>query len=127
MLVQVAFLHKEFLMAEKQDTHVRVWRVSLDSPSGIMLRPNALTLVGSKNNFIHLDDSNVCISADTLNITTDPMNIKKGILFAEQMGFLQMLPSNIVMPIANVTPNIPGKGMVKGIGANLPVLAAFGI
>lgn len=114
-------------MSEKQDTHVRVWRVSLDSPSGIMLRPNTLTLVGSRNNFIHLDDSSVTISADSLNITTDPMNIKKGILFAEQMGFLQMLPSNITMPIANVTPNIPGKGMVKSIGANLPVLAAFGI
>lgn len=114
-------------MASKQDTHVRVWRVTLDSPAGIMLRPDTLTLIGGENNFIHLDEDNVSICATSLNITADPMQITKGVLFREQLGFLQMLPSSVAMPIANMGINVPGQGMLAAIGKNLPVLAAAGV
>jgi len=116
-------------MGSKQSTHVRVWRATLDSTSAIMLRPDALTLKGGEDNFIHLTEQGVSIVASKLNITTDPMNISKGVLFREQLGYLQMLPSSCVMPIAGCTINIPGTGMLAGIGKNLTVLAsatAFG-
>jgi len=111
-------------MGKGQDTNVRVWRVNLNSTAGIMVRPDTLTLIGGEDNFIHMDEGNVTICATKLNITTDPVNIKKGILFSEQLGFLQMLPSNITMPISNVGINIPGQGMIAGIGKNLAALSA---
>lgn len=113
-------------MTVKQENEVRVWRATLDSQAGIMLRPNSLTLIGHENNFIHLDKDSVSVCATKLNFTTDPMNITKGILFKEQLGFLQMLPSNMVMPIANTSVNIPGTGMVKSLKKPLSVIAVVG-
>tara|TARA_B100001765_G_C19366935_1_gene277310 strand:+ start:84 stop:452 length:369 start_codon:yes stop_codon:yes gene_type:complete len=111
-------------MAVKQKNEVRVWRATLNSQAGVMLRPDTLTLIGSENNFIHLDKNNVSICASKLNFTTDPMNISKGILFKEQLGFLQMLPSNMAMPVPNVAINIPGDGIVKAMKQPMSVIAA---
>lgn len=112
-------------MAVKQKNEVRVWRATLDSQAGVMLRPDTLTLIGSENNFIHLDKNNVSICANKLNFTTDPMNITKGILFKEQLGFLQMLPSNMAMPVANVVVNIPGGDMLKSMKQPMSMIAAI--
>ena len=110
-------------MKTKQKNDIRVWRVTLDSPAGIMLQPDTVTLVGGENNFIHLNKDNVIISSSKLSFTTDPMNISKGILFKEMMGFMQSLPSSIVMPIPNIGLNIPGMGMLKAIKTPLAATA----
>ena len=112
-------------MSTEQKNNVRVWRVKLDSEAGIQLTPRSLTLVGNENNFIHMDDKSISISGGRLNIATDPMNISKGILFTEQMGFLQMLPSSIVMPLPNVMINTNiGQSMISSLKGPLAVLAA---
>jgi hypothetical protein len=113
-------------MSADQKNNIRVWRATLDSTAGIMLRPDTLTLIGSKDNFIHMDKNNVSICASKLNFTTDPMNITKGILFREQLGFLQMLPSNMVMPIANTMINMPGPEMLKSMKTPMTVIAVVG-
>ena len=110
-------------MAVKQKNEVRVWRATLNSRAGVMLRPDTLTLIGSENNFIHLDKDSVSICANKINFTTDPMNISKGVLFKEQLGFLQLLPSNMAMPVANMLVNIPGDGIVKAMKQPMSVLA----
>ena len=111
-------------MSTEQKNNVRVWRVTLDSEAGIMLTPRSLTLVGSENNFIHMDGNSVSISGSKINLATDPMNISKGLLFTEQLGFLQMLPSSIVMPLPNLMLNAGiGQGMISSLKGPLAVLA----
>jgi hypothetical protein len=111
-------------MTTEQKSNVRVWRVTLDSEAGIMLTPRSLTLVGNENNFIHMDNNSISVSGSKINFATDPMNISKGILFTEQLGFLQMLPSSIVMPLPNLIINTGiGQGMISSLKGPLAVLA----
>ena len=91
-----------------------------------MLRPDTVTVVGGENNFIHLDKDIVTIAASKLNFTTDPMFISKGIIFREQMGFMQALPSSIVMPIPLVGLSLPGMGILKAIKAPLAATLVAG-
>ena len=110
-------------MAVKQESHTRIWRVTLDSSAGIMLSPRSITLAGDKNNFISLSETGVNVVSGKFNIITDPGNISKGILFTEQIGFLQILPSSCVMPIPSTMPNMPGMGMLAAIGKSIPIVS----
>ena len=110
-------------MTVKQENNVRVWRATLDSTAGILLSPRSITLAGDQDNFISLNERGVTVVSGNFNIATDPMNISKGLLFKEQLGFLQLLPSNMVMPVANTMMNLPGTGMAKSLKKPLSVVA----
>tara|TARA_Y100000310_G_C20417203_1_gene684902 strand:- start:396 stop:680 length:285 start_codon:yes stop_codon:yes gene_type:complete len=89
-----------------------------------MITPDHVTMQADKNTFITLAPGAIGISGKTLGIQVAPENISKGILFKENMGFMQMIPSTIPTCIPNCMINIPGAGLV---GAIAPGIAACGM
>jgi len=104
-----------------QDRSIRVWRVRTDSPGGILIGPDRAVVQANKNTFLSVTPGAIAVNAKSFSIQTSPENISKGILFRENMGFLQMIPSSLVTPIPNCMINFPGAGIV---GALAPGLAA---
>jgi hypothetical protein len=104
---------------EDSGRNIRVWRVRLDSTAGIMLTPEKVAIISDSSTFLQLQPGVLNIKANRINILTQPENISKGLLFKENIGFMQLIPSTIPTPIPNVMINIPGAGLGDSLGGGL--------
>ena len=80
---------------EDSGRNIRVWRVRLDSSAGIMLTPEKVAIIANPSTFLQMQPGAINIKADKVNFMTQPENITKGVLFKENMAFMQMIPSTI--------------------------------
>tara|TARA_Y100000034_G_C6655859_1_gene287299 strand:- start:141 stop:488 length:348 start_codon:yes stop_codon:yes gene_type:complete len=114
-------------MSEDNGRNIRVWRVRLDSPGGIMMTPDKVTIQSDKNTFVSVTPGSIGLSADKIAFATQPENISKGILFAENMGFMQLIPSTIPTCIPNCSISLPGAGLFESLGEGLGSCMALGM
>ena len=112
-------------MKEKIGKNVRVWRVKEDSPGGIGISENSVTIQGDKNTFIDVRPGSISLSADKLNFAAQPESITKGIIFSGQLGMMGLIPSTVTTPIPQYIMSIPGAGLAKNISEGTPALAAL--
>ena len=106
---------------QEQNRNVRVWRVK-GGEAGIMLTPDKITMQSDRNTFISMASGNIGLYGKKISIATSPENISKGILFTEQMGFMQMIPSTVVTCVPNCLINIPGQDLISNLGEGMAMI-----
>ncbi|MAG40064.1 hypothetical protein CMI41_03790 [Candidatus Pacearchaeota archaeon] len=95
-------------MSESDKRNIRVWRVDLNSTAGIVIGPNKVMALSDKKTFLAMRPGHVTLRSNRIDLLTMPENITKGVIFRENIGFAQLMPSTIASPIPNLTINIPG-------------------
>jgi len=85
----------------------KIWKVSEDSESGMMLTNDAAFLIGSRKNFVVANKNGVVIAGKSISLATSSENIRVGGLFAGMNDFAKMIPSTIVTPIPSILPIPP--------------------
>jgi len=95
-------------MSESDKRNIRVWRVNLDSTAGFVISPNRVMALSDKKTFLSIRPGHMTLRSNRIDLLTQPENITKGVMFRENIGFAQLIPSTIASPIPMMTINIPG-------------------
>ena len=107
------------------DRNIRVWRVHEDSDAGMSITMNEATMQADKNTFLSIRPGTIGLNAKRISLGTQPENISQGVIFAGNLGFLQMIPSTSVTPIQSLLMTFPGAGMIGCIGEGLGTVAVY--
>lgn len=104
--------------------NIRVWRVYEDSPGGITITPDRVIAQADKNTFLSVSPGSIGLNANRIAISAQPEHVTKGVLFAENMGFLQTIPSTAATCVPASVLTFPGAGMIGSISQGLGLIAA---
>jgi len=114
-------------MADQAKKDFHVWRATKDSECGIMVTPDAVALVGSRQNAVVVDSMGVHIGGGgNISFNTTSESIRQDGLLVQRGGFSQMIPTTIMTPASQLLP-WPPLAMVTSMISVLPIfLAALG-
>jgi hypothetical protein len=99
-------------MALALSPRTRVIRAALDSPAGILLEEESVSMVGSSDNFVKVGSRGTGIRGSECHINMGPMR-RLGGFWVDQIEFLQMIPKTIITPIPTIMPMPPMMAMVN--------------
>lgn len=114
-------------MADEAKKNFHVWRATKDAECGVMVTPDSVALVGSRQNAVIADKTGVHIGGGgNISFNTTSEKIRQDGLLTQRGGFSQMIPTTIMTPASQLLP-YPPLGMITTMLQILPVfIAALG-
>lgn len=102
---------------------VKVWRASRNSDAGIVMRDQAVQIVGSSKSAIEVNKSAIGLVSKSVSFGMSSGNIRTGGMFQMGDDFTSMIPSTMMTVIPSRTP-FPPLGFLMGIIPVLPIFIA---
>jgi hypothetical protein len=103
---------------------IKVWKMTKNSPAGVMVTEDSAFLVGNKVNFVHASDIGVNISGRSISFQTGSENIRQGGLYINLPDPIKLIPQTLVTPAPTTIP-FPPIAMVTNVVKDLPFFLAM--
>ncbi len=111
-------------MTTESKKNFQVWKAQRDSDAGLVVTPTGVSMIGNKQNAVHVDSTGVAIGGGgNVSINTTSDRIRQDGMLVQRAGISQMIPTTIVTPAPQLIP-WPPLALVGVMLATIPIFIA---
>jgi hypothetical protein len=104
--------------------NIKIWIADSSSSAGMMITPEAAFLVGSRTNFVAVNNTGISLMGKSISFGVPSENQRHGGMFIKMNDFTKMIPTTLATPMPDQIP-WPPLGMVDKILKDLPFFMAM--